>query len=187
MKASRQEQSERPKQRETRQRWQKARKVPSMESEGQCTRGDACSFRHGENKRGMAMQPSSPAPKPQTQSDGKNCSKRKALRSHQSPSRKRTRWPCKDYISATRTNQRWFLASSRVSKLQNGIVIANSANSAYSGTKRLTISPTKNKKTKDWWTRFSCLIEELEAIRLRNPWCRSRRNPSRLYGRAHNS
>ena len=33
---------------------------------GQCTKGNACSFRHDENKRGQVTQSSSPAPKPQT-------------------------------------------------------------------------------------------------------------------------
>ena len=36
---------------------------------GQCTKGNAGSFRHDENKRGQVTQSSSPAPKPQTQSD----------------------------------------------------------------------------------------------------------------------
>ena len=33
---------------------------------GQCTKGDACSFRHDENKCGTLTRSSSPAPKPQT-------------------------------------------------------------------------------------------------------------------------
>ena len=36
-----------------------------------CTRADACSFLHNENKRGKVMRPSSHVPKPQTHSDGK--------------------------------------------------------------------------------------------------------------------
>ena len=41
---------------------------------GQCSRGDSCSFSHGSN-RGQKAQSSSPAPKTQTQTDG-----RKALK-----------------------------------------------------------------------------------------------------------
>ena len=68
-----------------------------------CTRGDACGFRHDENKRGKSTRSSSPAPEPQTQSDGKYSSKGKYLRGR-SPSGKRLRRLCKDYISGKCTN-----------------------------------------------------------------------------------
>ena len=48
-----------------------------MGRQGQCTRGDDCRFRHDGNKRGKATQSSSPAPKPQTQSDRKHLRKGK--------------------------------------------------------------------------------------------------------------
>ena len=75
------------------------------EAKGQCTRGEACNFCHDENERGKALQPSCPAPEPQTQSHGKISSKGKALRGR-SPSGKRCRRPCKDYISEKCTNPR---------------------------------------------------------------------------------
>ena len=62
------------------------------------TKGNACSFCHDENKRGEAMQSSSLAPEPQTESDRKISSKGKPL-GGPSPSGKRSRRPCKDYIS----------------------------------------------------------------------------------------
>ena len=41
------------------------------QAKGQCTRGAAKSFRHKENKRGKTTRSLSPAPEPQTNSDGK--------------------------------------------------------------------------------------------------------------------
>ena len=40
-------------------------------AKGQCSKGDACSFRYDDSKRGKKTQSSSPAPRPQTQDDGK--------------------------------------------------------------------------------------------------------------------
>ena len=52
------------------QRWEDG-ECCQWNAKGQCTQGDACIFRHDEKKRGKVMQPSSFAPKPQSQSDGK--------------------------------------------------------------------------------------------------------------------
>ena len=37
---------------------------------GQCSKGDACSFRHDDSQRGKKIRSSSPAPRSQTQSEG---------------------------------------------------------------------------------------------------------------------
>ena len=44
-------------------------------AKGQCSKGDACSFRHKDSRRGKAAQSSSPTPRPQTQNDGRRPSK----------------------------------------------------------------------------------------------------------------
>ena len=44
---------------------------------GMCTKGDSCSFRHDESKRGKFTRSSSPTPKSPTNNDGKNSSKGK--------------------------------------------------------------------------------------------------------------
>ena len=67
-------------------------------AQGQCSRGDSCSFRHDENKRAK------PTPKsallssePPTDKDGRSTSRRKRLRGW-SPSGKLARQPCRDCI-----------------------------------------------------------------------------------------
>ena len=44
-------------------------------AKGQRSKGDACSFRYDDSKRGKKTQSSSRAPRPQTQDDGKNLRK----------------------------------------------------------------------------------------------------------------
>ena len=65
-------------------------------AKGQCTKGDACSFRHDENTRGKTTRSSTLAPEPQTRSDEEKYSKGKSLRGR-SPSGKRSRRSCKDH------------------------------------------------------------------------------------------
>ena len=72
------------------------------ESNGQCSRGDNCSFRHDMNKRGKMTQ-SNPSPNSFMQHN-----ERKALRTRsprgKSPSGRNFRWPCKDYLKGTCIN-----------------------------------------------------------------------------------
>ena len=52
-----------------------------LKAKEQCTKGNACSFRHDESKRGKVTQSSSPAPKPlKTQNDWKSSSRGKPPR-----------------------------------------------------------------------------------------------------------
>ena len=46
-------------------------------TKGKCTKEDACSFRHDENKCGKSTSSSRPAPEPPTKSDGKNLRKKR--------------------------------------------------------------------------------------------------------------
>ena len=80
---------------------------------GQCTKGDPCSFRHDENKRGTSTRSSSPAPKPQI------CSTEMSLRG---PSLGSPR-PCKDNISGNWTNpscDSWHAPVCRNYKIESG-------------------------------------------------------------------
>ena len=81
----------------------KGSKENAINAKGQCTKGDTCSFRHDENRRGKSTRPSTPAPEPQTKSDGKNSLEGKALRCR-SASGMRYRRPCKHYISGNCLN-----------------------------------------------------------------------------------
>ena len=72
------------------------------ETNGQCSRGDDCSFRHDINKRAKTTQPN-PSPKSCTQQNVKNASKTRSPRGKR-PSGRMSRWPCKDYLRGTCNN-----------------------------------------------------------------------------------
>ena len=108
-------------------------------AKGQCTKGNACSFRHHEKKRGKATQSSSPAPNPQTQNDGKSSLKGETLRGR-SPSGQRSQRPCKDYLSGNFYESvvcfDGILPNVNITKCNRD---ANSERSASLCTKRLTV------------------------------------------------
>ena len=63
---------------------------------GQCSKGDNCSFRHDMNKRAKSTQPN-PFPRSSTQQSVKNASRTRR------PSGRMSRLPCKDYLKGTCT------------------------------------------------------------------------------------
>ena len=63
---------------------------------GQCSKGDSCSFRHDMNKRATSTQPNS-SPRSSTQQSVKNASRTRSPRGR-SLSGKMARLPCKDYF-----------------------------------------------------------------------------------------
>ena len=65
------------------------------EANGQCVKGDNCSFRHDVNKRAK-MTPSNPSPTSFMQQDERKASRTRSPRG-KSPSGRMSRWPCKDY------------------------------------------------------------------------------------------
>ena len=72
------------------------------ESNGQCSKGDNCSFRHDTNKRAKMTQPN-PSPSSFMQQNDRNASRTRGPRG-KSPSGRMSRWPCKDYLKGTCTN-----------------------------------------------------------------------------------
>ena len=68
---------------------------------GQCSKGDSCSFQHDMSKRAKSTQPNS-SPRSSTQQSVKNASRTRNLRGR-SPSGKMARLPCKDYLKGTCT------------------------------------------------------------------------------------
>ena len=70
-------------------------------ADGQCSKGDNCSFRHDKDKRAKSTQPN-PSPRSSTQQNVKNASRTRSLRGR-SPSGKMARLPCKDYLKGTCT------------------------------------------------------------------------------------
>ena len=66
---------------------------------GQCSKGNACSFRDDEKKRGQETQSSSTAPKPRTQNDGKSSLKGKSRRGRSPLWKGDPEDRCKDYLN----------------------------------------------------------------------------------------
>ena len=69
------------------------------ETNGQCVKGDNCSFRHDKNKRGKVT-PSNPSPNSFMQQNERKPSRTRSPRGR-SPSGRMARWPCKDYLKGT--------------------------------------------------------------------------------------
>ena len=85
---------------------------------GQCSKGDNCSFRHDINKRAKTTQ-RNPSPSSSTRQNETNASKTRSPRG-KSPSGRMSRLPCKDYLKGTCTNSFCEkVASSRMLVLQD--------------------------------------------------------------------
>ena len=72
------------------------------EANGQCSKGDNCSFPHFFNKRGKVTQPN-PSPSSFMQQNERKASRTRSPRG-KSHSGRMSRWPCKDYLKGTCTN-----------------------------------------------------------------------------------
>ena len=72
------------------------------ESNGQCSKGDDCSFRHDVSKRAKMTQPNS-SPSSFMQQNERNASRTRSPRG-KSPSGRMFRLPCKDYLKGICTN-----------------------------------------------------------------------------------
>ena len=72
------------------------------ETNGQCVKGDNCSFRHDISKRGKKTQPNM-SPNSFMQQSERNASRTRSHRGR-SPSGRMSRWLCKDYLKGTCTH-----------------------------------------------------------------------------------
>ena len=72
------------------------------EANGQCSKGDNCSFRHDMNKRAKSTQPN-PSPNSFMRQNERNASRTRSSRG-KGPSGRMFRWPCKDCLKGTCTN-----------------------------------------------------------------------------------
>ena len=91
------------------------------EANGQCVKGDNCSFRHDMNKRGKSS-PSNPSPNSFMRQSERKPSRTRSPRG-KSPSGRMSRWPCKDYLRGTCNNsfcKRWHLPECLFYKNKNG-------------------------------------------------------------------
>ena len=88
---------------------------------GQCSKGDTCSFRHDMNKRAKSTQPN-PSPRSSTQQSVKNTS------------RKMARLPCKDYLKGTCTTpfcEKWHSPECLFYKSENGCRVGEKCSYAH--------------------------------------------------------
>ena len=100
---------------------------------GQCSKGDNCSFRHGKDKRAKSTQPN-PSPGSSTQQNVKNASRTKGPRGR-SLSGKMARLSCKDYFKGTCTNpffEKWHPPECLFYKSENGCKFGDKCSYAHS-------------------------------------------------------
>ena len=94
---------------------------------GQCSKGDNCSFRHDINKRAKSTQPN-PSPSSSTRQNEGNTSKT------ESPSGKMFRLPCKDYFKGTCNNsfcEKWHPPECLFYKSEKGCRIGEKCSCAH--------------------------------------------------------
>ena len=168
------------------------------ETNGQCSEGDNCSFRHDINKRAKLTQPN-PSPSSFMQQNERNASRTRSPRG-KSPSGTMSRWSCKDYFKGTCTTpfcEKFILqyACSTSRRMD-----ADWGKSALICTDRLMNSPAQGPKrmvTKvQWlcWRSMSSIIERGDPLytpthQIHDNWVVysriwSRRSLHRFYGRA---
>ena len=113
---------------------------------GQCSKGDNCSFRHNINKRAKMTQSNS-SPNSFMQQNERKASRTRNPRG-KSPSGRMSRWPCKDYLKGTCTNsfcEKWHPPVCLLYKTKSGCRFGKSAhtrivrlmNSRQKGPKRM--------------------------------------------------
>ena len=114
------------------------------ETNGQCSKGDNCSFGHDANKRAKSTQPN-PSPGSSTQQSVKTASRTRSP-SGRSPSGKMAQLPCKDYLKGTCTTplcEKWHPPECLFYKSKKD---ADLEKSAPTHTARLTNSPARSIK-----------------------------------------
>ena len=117
------------------------------ETNGQCVKGDNCSFRHDTNKRGKVT-PSIPYPNSFMQENERKSSRTRSLRGR-SPSGRTSRWPCKDYLRGTCNNsfcEKWHPPECLFYKTKSGCRFGEKCSFAH---RQVDEQPTKRSKKND--------------------------------------
>ena len=115
------------------------------EANGQCVKGDNCSFRHDMNKRGKSS-PSNPSPNSFMRHSERKPSRTRSPRG-KSPSGRMSRWPCKDYLRGTCNNsfcKRWHPPECLFYKNKSGCRFGEKCAFAH---RLVDDQPTKRSKT----------------------------------------
>ena len=117
------------------------------ESNGQCSKGDNCSFRHDINKRAKMTQPN-PSPNSFMQQSERNASRTRSPRG-KSPSGRMSRWPCKDYLKGTCTTsfcEKWHPRECLSYKTKSGCRFGRKCSYAH---RQVDEQPSKRSKKND--------------------------------------
>ena len=115
------------------------------EANGQCVKGDNCSFRHDMDKRGKSS-PSNPSQNSFMQQSERKPSRTRSPRGR-SPSGRMSRWPCKDYFKGTCNNsscKRWHPPECLFYKNKNGCRFGEKCSFAH---RQVDTQPTKWSKS----------------------------------------
>ena len=115
------------------------------ETNGQCVKGNNCSFRHDMNKRGKSS-PSNPSPHSFMQQNERKSSRTRSPRGR-SPSGRMSRWLCKDYLGGTCNNsfsEKWHPPECLYYKTKSGCRFGEKCPFAH---RQVDEQPTKRSKT----------------------------------------
>ena len=119
---------------------------------GQCSKGDNCSFRHDIDKRAKMTQPN-PSPSTFMQQNERNASRTRSPRGR-SPCGRMSRWPCKDYLKGTCTNsfcERWHLQNACSTRPRVVVVLGKRALLSIAWLKNSLAKGPKRMVTKVQW------------------------------------
>ena len=117
------------------------------ETNGQCSKGDNCSFRHDKDERAKSTQPNL-SPRSSTQQNVKNASRNRSPRG-KSPSGRMSRWPCKDYLKGTCNNsfcEKWHPPECLFYKTKSGCRFGEKCSFAH---RQVDEQPTKRSRKND--------------------------------------
>ena len=115
------------------------------ETNGQCVKGNNCSFRHDMDKRGKSS-PSNPSQNSFMQQSERKPSRTRSPRG-KSPSGRMSRWPCKDYLRGTCNNsfcEKWHPPECLFYKNKNGCRFGEKCSFAH---RQVDAQPTKWSKS----------------------------------------
>ena len=117
------------------------------ETNGQCVKGNNCSFRHDMNKRGKSS-PSNPSPNSFMRQNERKPSRTRSPRG-KSPSGRMSRWPCKDYLRGTCNNpfrEKWHPPECLYYKTKSGCRFGEKCSFAH---RQVDEQPTKRSKNEE--------------------------------------
>ena len=141
------------------------------QTNGQCSKGDICSFRHEMNKRAKSTQ-SNTSPNSFMRQNERKSSRTRSPRG-KSPSGRRSRWPCKDYFKGICNNsfcEKWHPPECLFYKTKSGCRFGEKCSLAH---RQVDEQPTKRSKKNDDKSavamlkitrQLGCVLQEME------PW-----------------